>query len=164
MGGIPAKAIENLRREAELRGVDPGRIFFAQKKRSIADHLGRLSLADLALDTFPYTSHSTGCDTLWAGVPLITKIGDTFASRIAASLLHAVGLPELVTATWDEYFQLAYKLATQPETLKVVRKKLALGRLSAPLFNTAQFTRDLESLYQEMWAQYRSGIREPILA
>ncbi len=163
MGGIPAAAIDNLRKEADVRGIDPGRIIFARRKQSIADHLGRLSLADLALDTFPYTSHSTGCDTLWAGVPLITKIGDTFSSRIAASLLHTVGLPELVTATWDEYFQLAYKLATQPEKLRFVREKLAHNRLSSPLFDTIQFTRELESLYLKMWGQYQSGIREPIL-
>ncbi|OGT01289.1 MAG: hypothetical protein A2143_07055 [Gallionellales bacterium RBG_16_57_15] len=164
MAALPAPAIDNLRKEADVRGVDPDRIIFAQKKRDIADHLGRLSLADLALDTFPYTSHSTGCDALWAGVPLITKIGDTFPGRIAASLLHTVGLPELVTVTWEEYFNLAYILATQPEKLKAVREKLARGRLSSPLFDTVQFTRDLESLYLKMWGQYQSGIREPILA
>ncbi|MDP2978708.1 MAG: tetratricopeptide repeat protein, partial [Thiobacillus sp.] len=164
MGALSAAAKDNLRREADARGVEAGRIIFAHKKQDIADHLGRLSLADLALDSFPYTSHSTGCDALWAGVPLITKIGETFASRIAASLLHTVGLPELIAATWEEYFDLAYTLATQPEKLKAVREKLAHGRLSSPLFDTVQFTHDLEALYLRMWEQYQSGRRAPILA
>jgi len=164
MAALPASATDNLRREADARGVEPDRIIFAHKKRDIADHLGRLSLADLALDSFPYTSHSTGCDALWAGVPLITKMGETFASRIAASLLHTVGLPELIAETWEEYFDLAYALATQPEKLKAVREKLAHGRLSSPLFDTVQFTHDLEALYLKMWEQYRSGSRAPILA
>lgn len=156
-------AIENLRKEAALRKVDPDRIVFAERKPDIADHLGRLALADLALDTYPYTSHSTGCDALWAGLPLITKMGDTFASRIAASLLHAVGLPELVADSWKAYYQLAYSLATRPETLSAVREKLARNRLSSPLFDTTQFTLDLESLYRAMWAQHLDGKREPIL-
>lgn len=164
MAALPDSAAENLKREAGVRGVEPDRIIFAHKKWDIAGHLARLSLADLALDSFPYTSHSTGCDVLWAGVPLITKTGETFASRIAASLLHAVGLPELVTATWEEYFDLAYTLATHPEKLKGVRERLAHGRLSSPLFDTVQFTRDLEALYSKIWGQYQSGNRTPILA
>lgn len=164
MAALSAPATDNLRREADARGVEADRIIFARKKRDIADHLGRLSLADLALDSFPYTSHSTGCDALWAGVPLITKMGETFASRIAASLLHTVGLPELITTTREAYFDLAYALATQPEKLKAVREKLAHGRLSSPLFDTLQFTHDLEALYQKMWAQHQSGSRAPILA
>ena len=161
---LPPPAVDNLIRGAAARGVGPGRIIFAAKKPDIADHLGRLSLADLALDTFPYTSHSTGCDALWVGVPLITKIGSTFPSRIAASLLHAVDLPELVTETWEAYFNLAYTLATEPERLKAIREKLARNRLSTALFDTVQFTQDLESLYRKMWQQDRRGIRAPILA
>lgn len=164
MAALPPSAAENLKREAGARGVEPERIIFAHKKRDIADHLARLSLADLALDSFPYTSHSTGCDVLWAGVPLVTKTGETFASRIAASLLHAVGLPELVAATWDEYFDVAYALAGDPEKLQGVREKLAHGRLASPLFDTARFTRDLEALYSKMWAQHPSGNRAPLLA
>lgn len=164
MGGIPAPALGNLRKEAMARGVAADRIVLAQKKRDIGDHLSRLSLADLALDTFPYTSHSTGCDTLWAGVPLVTRAGTTFPSRIAASLLHAAGLPELVTESQEDYYRLAYALATQPEQLRAVREKLARSRLSSPLFDTARFTRDLESVYLKIWEHYESGVRLPILA
>lgn len=97
-------------------------------------------------------------------MPFVTRIGATFASRIAASLLHAVGLPELVAASWEAYFDLAHRLATRPDELAGVRAKLASGRLASPLFDTARFTRDLEALYAWMWAQYRSGQRAPLLA
>lgn len=164
MMAVSDVAAENLKREAGLRGVAPERIIFAQRKRENVDHLARLRLADLALDSFPYTYHSSGCDLLWAGVPFVTRIGATFASRIAASLLHAVGLPELVAASWDAYFDLAHRLATRPDELAALREKLASGRLASPLFDTARFTRDLETLYSRMWAQHRSGQRAPLLA
>lgn len=164
MMAVSDVAAENLKREAGLRGVAPERIVFAQRKRENADHLARLRLADLALDSFPYTYHSSGCDLLWAGVPFVTRIGATFASRIAASLLHAVGLPELVAASWEAYFDLAHRLATRPDELAALREKLASSRLASPLFDTARFIRDLETLYARMWAQHRSGQRAPLLA
>ncbi len=152
----------NLRREAEARGVAAARLIFAPVVDPTT-HLQRLQCADLVLDTFPYGSHTTGSDALWAGVPLITHMGETFASRVAGSLLHAVGLPELVTQTWDEYFDLARELAIDRERLAAVQVRLAGRRLTAPLFDTVRFTRDLERLYSQMWQDYREGKREPIV-
>jgi len=152
-------AMHNLRREAEARGVVPARLIFAEQQTPAA-HLGRLQLADLALDTSPYGSHTTGSDALWAGVPLLTKIGDTFASRVGASLLYAVGLPELVTADWEQYLALAQTLVRQPDKLAALRHKLSTQRLSAPLFDTEAFSRDLERLYQQLWSQHGKGGKE----
>jgi predicted O-linked N-acetylglucosamine transferase (SPINDLY family) len=140
-----------LRREAAARGVDTARLVFAPSL-PLPQHLARLSLADLALDTFPYNSHTTGSDALWAGVPLVTRTGDAFASRVAASLLGAVGLPELVTGDWESYLALAKELATDAPRLAQVRAKLAAQRTAAPLFDTERFTRDLESLYERIAA------------
>ena len=153
----------NLRREAQERGVSPERLVFAPRQ-SLSGHLGRLQLADLALDTFPYTSHTTASDALWAGVPLITRLGDTFASRVAASVVHAAGLPELVTRTPEDYHRLALELATQPDRLAEMKSRLAANRMSCPLFDSARFTHDLERLYQRMWTDYRAGTRQPIVS
>jgi predicted O-linked N-acetylglucosamine transferase (SPINDLY family) len=153
---------DNLRREARARGVDAARLVFSPSL-PLAQHLARLSHADLALDTFPYNSHTTGSDALWAGVPLVTCAGDAFASRVAASLLRAVGLPELVTQDWDGYFALAKSLATQPDRLAQVRAKLAAHRAGAPLFDTASFTLDLERLYAQIWQSHERGARAPIV-
>jgi protein O-GlcNAc transferase len=156
-----APAWAKLQREARARGVAAERLVLAQRKPP-AEHLGRLGLADLALDTFPYTSHTTGSDTLWAGVPLVTRTGGTFASRVAASLLRAVGLPELVTRDRAEYFSVAKALALAPERLAALRRKLAVQRLAAPLFDTERFTRDLERLYERIWQQHARGARDMI--
>jgi predicted O-linked N-acetylglucosamine transferase (SPINDLY family) len=145
-------AEENLQREFGRRGVVQESVIFAPRL-SLPEHLGRLPLADLALDTFPVGSHTTGSDALWAGVPMVTRIGNTFASRVGASLLRAVGLPETVTTGWDEYFALARELALAPQRLTLLRDKLTEQRLRAPLFDTLRFTRDLESLYQRVWTQ-----------
>lgn len=157
-----APAIANLKREALMRSVGEERLIFAPYMGQ-EEHLGRLQLADLALDTFPYGSHTTGSDALWAGVPLVTLIGETFASRVAASLLHAVGLPELVTTGWEEYFELAKGLAFDPAVLAALKGKLARQRLTSPLFDTVRFTRDLEALYEKIWEQHGQGFRAPIL-
>lgn len=151
-----AQTIAHLRREATARGVAPERLVFAGQKQQ-AEHLGRLQLADLALDNFPVTSHTTASDALWVGVPLLTKTGDSFASRVAASLLHAVGLPELVTDSWEEYFSLAQALALGPARLAALRETLIARRLTAPLFDTQGFTQDLERLYQQLWLQHGEG-------
>ncbi len=143
---------ENLQREYGRRGVTPGSLIFAPRV-PLTEHLGRLRLADLALDTFPYGSHTTGSDALWSGVPMVTRTGNTFASRVGASLLNAVGLPEMVTHDWDAYFALARELALDPLKLSLLRQKLAGQRLHAPLFDTHRFTQDIESLYQKVWAQ-----------
>jgi predicted O-linked N-acetylglucosamine transferase (SPINDLY family) len=151
----------NLLRETARRGVAEERIVFAPSLEQ-TEHLGRLRLADLALDTFPVTSHTTGSDALWAGVPLLTRLGETFASRVAGSLLRAVGLPELVCHDDDGYFALALRLARDSSGLAAIRQHLERRRLSSPLFDTEGFTRDLERLYQAIWRQAVSGKRQAI--
>ncbi|MBF0434854.1 MAG: tetratricopeptide repeat protein [Magnetococcales bacterium] len=158
----PPAANGNLQREATLRGIDSRRIIFAPTL-PLERHLGRLALADLALDTFPVTSHTSGSDALWAGVPMITKMGNSFASRVAASLLHAVGLPELVTESWDSYFELALNLAQDTNRYQSIRRQLAANRLTHPLFDTERFTRDLEKLYERIWQDHGHGKKEMII-
>lgn len=157
-----ATAVGNLRTEAAARGIDASRLVFAPLVPA-ADHLARLRLADLALDTFPYTSHTTGSDALWAGVPLVTRIGNTFASRVAASLLHAVGMPELVAASDEAYFSLARELALDRERLTELRRRLDARRANSPLFDTPRFTTDLERLFRSIWDQHAEGIRAPVV-
>lgn len=157
-----AEMVANLRREAAARGVGPDRLVFSPTL-PLADHLARVQLADLALDTFPINSHTTGSDALWAGVPLVTLIGETFASRVAASLLCAAGLPELVAHSWDEYFSLARSLATDPQRLSALRARLSEAPAQLPLFDTRRFTRNLERLYGRMWDQAQCGKREIIV-
>ena len=118
------KATSNLRKEAEIRGVHPERLIFA-KRMPLPDHLARHRLADLFLDTLPYNAHTTASDALWAGLPVLTRIGETFAGRVAASLLNAIGLTELITSTPQAYEALAIDLATNPEKLAAIKHKLA---------------------------------------
>ena len=150
-------AARNLRREAELRGVAGERILFAPYVPDPDEHLARLRLADLFLDTLPYNAHATACDALWVGVPIVSLMGSSFAGRVGASLLSAIGLPELVAHSPDEYEALALKLARDPGALAVVKAKLADNRVGAPLFDTARFTRNLETAYLTMWERHRSG-------
>ena len=152
---------ENLRREAEVRGIDPGRLVFASHVPR-ADHLARLTLADLALDTFVCSGHTTTSDALWAGVPVVTCPGETFPSRVSASLLRALDVPELVTDDPEAYEELALRLALDREELKTARQKVQAKRCTAPLFDTPRFVRDLERAYQEMWERREEGSREPI--
>jgi protein O-GlcNAc transferase len=149
-------AIVNLRREAADRGVDPERLIFAPFVDA-EEHLARHAAADLFLDTLAYNAHTTASDALWTGLPLVTCAGSTFAGRVAASLLHAAGLPELVTHSLQEYEALALKLATEPSRLKSVRRKLAENRLACPLFDTDRFRRHIEAAYATMWDIYRRG-------
>jgi len=148
----------NLLREAAVRGVDPQRVVFAPHVASMDQHLGRHQLADLYLDTLPYNAHSTTCDALWAGVPVITCMGGSFASRVAASALQAVGLPELIGSSLEEYGQLALELACDPPKLRAVRARLVANRRTKPLFDTASYTRGLESAYRAMMQQSRQGL------
>lgn len=150
-------AVRNLRQEAQKRGVDPDRLVFAQRVRLNEDHLARHQCADLFLDTLPFNAHSTGSDALWAGLPVLTHIGDTFAGRVAASLLEAAGLPELITRTAEEYEKTALELATDPAGLALIRDKLAQNRLSTSLFDTDLFTRHIESAYDAMHKRHQSG-------
>ena len=125
--------------------------------RRSADHLARHRLADLFLDTFPYNAHTTAQDALWAGLPVVTYRGQAFAARVAASLLHAVGLPELVTESLEDYEALALRLATDPALLATVRDKLARNRLTHPLFDTGLFCRHVEAAYTRMWEIWQGG-------
>jgi predicted O-linked N-acetylglucosamine transferase (SPINDLY family) len=155
IGGNPAIR-DNLRREAGQRGIDPDRLVFAEKM-TLADHLARHALADLFLDTFNYNAHTTASDALWAGLPLLTRPGDSFASRVGASLLAAAGLPELITDSDDAYEKLALSLARDPARLADLRQRLQAGRLSCPLFDTRRFTRNLERAYRLAWERHRAG-------
>jgi predicted O-linked N-acetylglucosamine transferase (SPINDLY family) len=142
-------AVENLRREAAARGVAAERLIFAPHL-PFEQHLARLRLADLFLDGLPYGAHTTASDALWAGVPLVTLMGHTFAGRVAASLLTALGLPELVTSTPEGYEALALDLARHPDRLAACREKLAAARATAPLFDTMGTTRAIERAYRIM--------------
>lgn len=149
-------ASANLRREAERRGVSPKRLVFAQKI-PLPDHLARHRHADLFLDTMPCTAHTTASDALWAGLPIVTCLGETFAGRVAASLLRAIGLPELVTVSLKEYESLALKLANDPALLQGIKAKLAQNRERCPLFDTARFTRHIEAAYVMMLERHQRG-------
>jgi protein O-GlcNAc transferase len=150
-------ATENLRKEAARRGVDPLRIVFAPRVELRADHFARSRLADLFLDTLPYNAHSSACDSLYAGVPVLTCKGNTFAGAVAASLLHAVGLPELVTSSLDEYEAMALRLAAQPEEMRLMRGRLAENLPTCPLFDTDRFRRHIEAAYGTMWNRHHRG-------
>lgn len=145
----------NLRREAQTRGVDADRLVFASRV-SPPDHLARQALADLFLDTLPYNAHTTGSDALWAGLPIVTTPGPAFAGRVGASLLTAVGLPELIAPSLDAYEALALKLARDPSALAGIRAKLARSRNAAPLFDTVRTTRALEAAYARMVERHRA--------
>jgi predicted O-linked N-acetylglucosamine transferase (SPINDLY family) len=147
----------NLRREAKMRGIAPERLVFAPRK-PLPDHMARLRLGDLFLDTLPYNAHTSASDALWAGLPVLTCRGDTFPGRVAAGLLHAIGLPELATASLAEYEDLARTLAQDPERLAAIRSKLMRNRDTEALFDTARFTRDLESAYRAMWERQQTGL------
>jgi protein O-GlcNAc transferase len=151
-------ATANLRREAERHGVSPQRLIFAPKVEHDSDHLARQRQADLFLDTLPYNGHTTASDALWAGLPVLTCLGGTFAGRVAASLLRAVGLPELVTRSLQDYEALALRLAREPSLLASIKAKLVHNRDTHPLFNTARFTRHIEAAYTAMWQRFQSRL------
>jgi predicted O-linked N-acetylglucosamine transferase (SPINDLY family) len=152
-----ASVERNLRHEAELRGVSPSRLAFAPMV-SLEHHLSRLHLADLFLDTLPHNAHTTASDALWCGVPVLTCIGETFAGRVAASLLSAVDLPELITSSLEAYETSALKLAHDCETLAAIKRKLAARRSSARLFDTSRYARNLESAYITMMRRQKQGL------
>jgi predicted O-linked N-acetylglucosamine transferase (SPINDLY family) len=154
--GSNGSAERNLRREAESRGVSGERLVFASRL-SNPEHLARHRLADLFLDTLPYGAHTTTSDALWAGLPVLTCMGESFAGRVAASLLNAIGLPEMVTHSLGEYEMRAVFLARNPSALAEIKAKLARNRESHPLFDTVRFTRHLEAAYMRMIEIHRSG-------
>ena len=150
---------DNLRHEARQRGVDPDRLIFSPKLPS-PEHLARHRLADLFLDTLPYNAHTTASDALWAGLPVLTCVGDTFAGRVAGSLLNAVGLPELVTTSLDDYEDLARQLSCgDPDLLQGLRHKLLGRRLASPLFDSARYARNFEAALTQMWENFSRGPR-----
>ncbi len=144
---------ENIARRAKASGIDPGRILYAPD-RPPEQHLARLGLADLFLDSLPYNAHTTASDALWAGVPLLTRRGTAFPGRVAASLLHAAGLSELVTETVEDYEVLAVRLATDRQAFNAVKSRLTRN---CPLFDTDLFRRHLEAAYMRMWKNWLAG-------
>ncbi|MBA2588488.1 MAG: tetratricopeptide repeat protein [Alphaproteobacteria bacterium] len=152
----PAPYADNLRKEAAARGVAPERLVFAPELDTDL-HLARLSLADLFLDGLPYNAHTTGSDALWTGVPLITTPGTTFPGRVAASLLGAAGLPELITADAAGFEALAVKLGKDAKALKALKDKLAKNKSTCALFDTAAFARHIEAAYTRMWESWLAG-------
>ena len=134
----------------------PTRLVFAPRL-ALADHLARYRLADLFLDTFPYNAHTTASDALWSGLPILTCAGQSFASRVAGSLLHAIGLPELVTYSLAEYETVALALARDPDELSRLRRHVTDHRLTAPLFDSRRHTASVERAFEEMWRIHVSG-------
>jgi protein O-GlcNAc transferase len=156
VGGGPTME-RNLRSEAAARIVDPQRLVFAQRL-PLPEHQARLRLADLFLDTLPYNAGTTASDALWAGLPVLARMGDTMAGRMAASVLYAIGLPELIATTPDAYEQMAIELATQPEKIAAIKRKVVENRLSTPLFDTKLFTKHIEAAYIAMHERYQAGL------
>jgi protein O-GlcNAc transferase len=150
-------AVENLKKEAEKQGIAADRLVFAERL-PLPEHLARHCQADLFLDTFPYNAHTTTSDALWTGLPVLTLMGQSFASRVAASLLNTIGLLELITNTQEEYEALAIELALNPKKLADIKLKLANNRLTTPLFDTPLFTKNLESAYIAMVERYHAGL------
>ena len=148
---------ENLLLEANKRGIDSARIIFAEKL-PLGEHLSRHRCADLFLDTLIYNAHTTASDALWSGLPVLTCIGKSFASRVAASLLNAIELPELVTKDEADYTALAIELATNPSKLKVIKEKLERNRTSTLLFDTPLFTKHIETAYTKIYDRYRADL------
>ena len=148
---------KNLKEEAMKFGINAHRFVFATHM-PVEEHLNRIQLADLFIDTLPYNAHTTTSDALRMGLPVLTCMGDSFASRVAASLLHAINLPELITTTQEQYESLAIELATNPEKLKTIKDKLVNNLSTAPLYDTPLFTRHLESAYLTMYDRYQQGL------
>lgn len=147
----------NLKKEAALRGVYGERLVFG-KRIEVSEYRARYRQADLFIDTLPYNAHTTASDALWVGLPVLTCMGESFASRVAASLLIPLGLPELITTTLDDYEQMAIELATNAEKLAAIKQKLHFNRLTTPLFNTPLYTKHLEAAYIRMFERYQTDL------
>jgi predicted O-linked N-acetylglucosamine transferase (SPINDLY family) len=152
-----AHSEDNLRRAVVQAGIASERLIFAGRTLDKAQHLERLALAEIALDTLNYNGHTTTSDALWAGVPVIAMMGKHFASRVSASLLKAVELDELIVRDVDEYVALAVNLAQSPSERARLRAHLASARLGAPLFDTDRTVADLERAYEQIWKRFKSG-------
>jgi predicted O-linked N-acetylglucosamine transferase (SPINDLY family) len=150
-------ATRNLQREAQARGIDANRLIFAARM-PLADHLARHQLADLFIDTLPYNAHTTASDALWAGLPVLTCMGTSFAARVAASLLRTMDLPELITHTQSAFEARAIELAKDPSALKAIKSKVLSHRETSPLFNAQLFTRHLEAAYRTMQSRQQAEL------
>jgi predicted O-linked N-acetylglucosamine transferase (SPINDLY family) len=150
-------AVDNLRREAQARGVSAARLIFAPRL-PLPEHLARHRAADLFIDTLPCNAHTTASDALWAGLPVLTRMGESFAARVAASLLNAIGLSELITTTQEQYETMAIELASNRGRLVEISEKLNRNRLTEPLFDTELFTRHLENAYAQMHERYQADL------
>ena len=145
---------ENLKKEAAKQGIDATRLVFAERM-SLPEHLARHRHADLFIDTLPCNAHTTASDALWTGLPVLTLMGESFASRVAASLLNAIGLSELITTSQEEYIALAVKLADNSHKLADIKQKLKQNRLTTPLFDAPLFTKNIEAAYTIMYERYQ---------
>jgi protein O-GlcNAc transferase len=150
-------AMQNLKREAQARGVASQRLVFGPFAASVEDHLARLQLADLFLDTLPYNSHTSACDALFAGVPIVTCPSTNFAGRVAASALLAHGMPELIASSLAAYEDIALGIAREPLKAAALKAKVARHRETHPLFDTKRFTRHLEAAFTRMWQRHQQG-------
>jgi len=150
-------AAENLRKEAQKRGVDPDRLIFAERL-SQSEHLARHKHGDLLLDTFNVNAHTTASDALWAGLPLVTLPGEQFAARVAASILSAANLPELIAKDEADYESIALDLALHPEKIMALKQKLQEQIKTCPLFDTAGYTRDIEAAFEAAYDRYFKGL------
>jgi protein O-GlcNAc transferase len=157
LANADGSVVETLRRAAAARDIDPTRLVFVPWVARLEDHLARHRAADLFLDTLPYNAHTTASDALWASLPVLTCRGRSFAGRVAAGLLEAAGLSELVTANLDEYQALAIRLATDPALLAATKAKLERNRLVYPLFDADRFRRHIEAAYRTMWETWQRG-------
>ena len=149
-----ATAKLNLRKEAAKRGLDADRIIFSSRVNDLSEHLARLKVADLFLDTFPYNAHATALDALWAGLPIVTCLGESFASRVVASLLSTLKIPELITSTPQAYTDLAIDLAQNPAMLQTFKNKLAENLINSPLFDLDRYCGSIEVAYSKMYDRY----------
>jgi predicted O-linked N-acetylglucosamine transferase (SPINDLY family) len=151
------EGVNNLKKEANKRGINPDKIIFA-KRMTISEHLARHKMADLFIDTFPYTAHTTCSDALWSGLPVITLMGQSFASRLSGTLLNAVGLNELIATTEKDYEDLIINLAKDSNQLKIIKNKLEKNKINQPIFNTKLYTKKIESAYKEIYKRYHSDL------
>ena len=155
-------AKDNLKKEAKKRGIEPDRIIFAKKEKKISDHLSRLGLADLFLDTFNFNAHTTASDALWAGLPILTKMGRSFSARVASSLLYAMDIPELVTKNQHDYERLALSLAKNPKKLLEIKSKILTNKKTSPLFDSNKYVKYLENGYLEVYKNYLKDEKKTI--
>ncbi|MGD0958608.1 MAG: tetratricopeptide repeat protein [Methylomonas sp.] len=162
--GDSAAIIGRLQKAAAESGIEPERLIFAPFMARQDEHLARLKLADLFLDTMPYNAHATASDALWSGLPLLTCLGDTYAGRVSASVLTAMGLPELITASREQYAEQAIELARNPEKLADIKGKLAQNRLKTPLFDTQLYTTHIEAAYTQMYQRYLAGLQPDVIS